>query len=192
MDVLEIIEAHYDPGTPLYDLLIGHSRQVRDKALAVARRVAHLAPDMRFIEEAAWLHDIGIRDTAAERIHCYGSLPYVCHGVVGGQMLNGCGLARHALVCERHVGVGLSRSDILQQQLPLPLKDMRPVTLEETIVCYADKFFSKNRPDQELTPEDILIQLAPFGSAGVERFRKWHFDFSGERIAPIDSANAPA
>ena len=191
MDVLQVIRAHYEPGTPLYALLLDHSRRVRDKALAVARAMAHLAPDMLFIDQAAMLHDIGIGATAANRIHCHGTLPYVCHGVVGGRLLNACGLTRHALVCERHVGVGLSRDDIVKHNLPLPPRDMLPVTLEEAIVCYADKFYSKNRPDRELTPNEILSELGPFGHDRIERFRQWHFQFTGERLEATLITKAP-
>ncbi len=182
MDAVEILRAHYEPGTPLYLLLLDHSRRVRDKALAVAQRAPHLAPDLRFIEQAAMLHDIGIRETAARRIHCRGTLPYLCHGVVGAEMLNACGLARHALVCERHVGVGFSREEIVEHHLPLPPRDMLPVSPEETIVCYADKFFSKNRPNRELSPGEVLNELGRFGASRAARFRQWHFEFTGERL----------
>jgi uncharacterized protein len=190
MDSLQIIRAHYQPGTPLYELLVNHSRRVRDKALTVAWSVAHLAPDMHFIEEAAMLHDIGIQATAAEGIFCSGSLPYVCHGVIGGRMLGALGLQRHALVCERHVGAGLSRTEIVARGLPLPLRDMLPVSLEEIIICYADKFFSKKRPDRELAPKEVITELGHFGPAQAERFRQWHLVFSGETLDRPDRINA--
>jgi uncharacterized protein len=180
MDPLDIIGVHYQQGTALHGVLVDHSRRVRDKALAVAMKVAHLSPDLSFIEEAAMLHDIGIQATAAKHIFCTGTLPYVCHGVIGGHMLTAHGLERHALVCERHVGAGLSRTEILAQNLPLPQRDMLPVSLEEIIICYADKFFSKNRPDRELAPGDVMTELGHFGFAQTERFRHWHFTFSGE------------
>ncbi|MEZ4602993.1 MAG: hypothetical protein R2861_06175 [Desulfobacterales bacterium] len=37
----------------------------------------------------------------------------------------------------------MSVDEIQTHHLPLPLRSMVPVTLEEEIICYADKFFSK-------------------------------------------------
>jgi uncharacterized protein len=190
MDSLQIIRAHYQPDTPLYELLVDHSRLVKNKALTVAWSVAHLAPDMHFIEEAAMLHDVGIQATVAKDIFCTGSLPYVCHGVIGGRMLRALGLQRHALVCERHVGAGLSRSEILARSLPLPLRDMLPVSLEEIIICYADKFFSKKQPDRELTPREVITELGHFGPTQAERFWQWHLIFSGETLERPDRIKA--
>ncbi len=58
-------------------------------------------------------------------------------------MLEAEGLPRHALVCERHTGAGLTVDDIISQRLPLPLRDMTPQTLEERLICYADKFYPR-------------------------------------------------
>ena len=78
-----------------------------------------------------------------------------------------------------HTGAGITREEILQQQLPLPLPDndsepYMPETLEEKLICYADKFFSKTRLEQEKTYEHAERSLAKFGEAGVNRFREWH------------------
>ena len=48
----------------------------------------------------------------------------------------------YARVCERHTGAGLTLHDILSQNLPLPHHDLQPETIEEKLICYADKFFS--------------------------------------------------
>jgi uncharacterized protein len=177
MDPLDIIYRYYRPDSELAGRLIAHSRAVRDKALAVAQRCALLEPDLELISEAAMLHDIGIVKTDARRIGCNGSLPYICHGVEGRKMLEHHGLAAHALVCERHVGVGISREDIRKHRLPLPERDMCPVSLEETIICYADKFFSKTNGIREKSAEAVFTELAPYGPDKVERFKQWHQRF---------------
>lgn len=175
MDPLAVIRRYYDPDSELYAILVTHSRLVAQKALAVARRVAHLGPDLKFIAEAALLHDIGIFLTRFPEIGCYGSHPYICHGYLGREILEKEGLPRHALVCERHVGVGITREEIVRRQLPLPERDMVPVTLEEEIICFADKFFSKDRDQlsREKTPEEIKNSLAKFGPEKVARFTVW-------------------
>lgn len=178
MDPLDIIYHYYRPGSGLAGRLIAHSQAVRDKALAVAQRCASMGPDLGLISEAAMLHDIGILKTDARRIGCHGGLPYICHGVEGRKMLERHGLVDHALVCERHVGVGISHEDIRTQGLPLPVRDMRPVSLEEIIICYADKFFSKTNGIQEKSAEAVFAELARYGPDKIDRFKQWHRRFA--------------
>jgi uncharacterized protein len=77
------------------------------------------------------------------------------------------------------VGGGLSAREILSRRLPLPARDMLPVTLEEEIICYADKFFSKNGrgPAREKTPAEIAAEIAPYGAEALARFMAWHARF---------------
>ena len=181
MDPLEIIKEYYKPGSRIYGLLVQHSQCVAEKALAVAATVGHLKPDLTFIHEAAILHDIGIFLTRSPSLGCFGEHPYVCHGVLGRELLEKHGLPRHALVCERHVGTGLTLADIDRQHLPLPRRDMRPVSIEEQIICYADKFFSKDGkdPGQEKSVREVLQKLASYGPEPAARFRSWVALFDG-------------
>ena len=83
------------------------------------------------------------------------------------------GYPRHARVCERHTGAGLSLQDIIAQNLPIPPQDLLPETIEEQIVCYADKFFSKTKLTTEKTLEQAIRSLSRFGEEGVKRFTSW-------------------
>lgn len=172
VDVDVILKAHYGNGSEALEVLLTHSRCVAHKALAVAQRVAHLNPDLRFIEEASMLHDIGMVRTWAPGIGCRGEAPYIRHGVIGAEMLLEAGLPRHARVCERHTGAGLSAREIMDADLPLPHRDLQPETLEEKIICYADKFFSKN-PDTltvEKSMDKVRRLMARYGDTQLERF----------------------
>ena len=84
-------------------------------------------------------------------------------------------MSQHALVCERHVGIGITIEEIRLHNLPLPQRDMIPISIEEQIICYADKFFSKNGETEgrEKTVGDILNSLQKYGSEKVIRFQKW-------------------
>jgi uncharacterized protein len=99
--------------------------------------------------------------------------------VLGRELLEAEGLPLHALICERHTGVGLTLEDITSQNLPLPHRDMSPETLAERIICYADLFFSKNPEwlDQEKSVEKIRKGLAKFGSEKVAVFDAWQREF---------------
>ncbi len=172
---IEIINAFYRPGSGIHGLLLAHAGAVTQKALAIARRVSVMKPDLRFIEEAAMLHDIGVFLTYAPSIGCMGVYPYVCHGYLGSRLLDARGLGPHARVCERHVGVGLTAKDIQTAGLPLPARDVLPVSLEERIICYADKFFSKKSGEEakEEPVEEVLKNLEKYGSDKVRRFSEW-------------------
>ena len=181
MTPLALIHKYYAPGSLACRVLVEHSRCVQAKALAAARCVRHLRPDVAFIRDAAMLHDIGIFLTDAPDIGCTGTEPYIRHGVLGCELLRAEGLGDIALVCERHTGTGLSVDDIRSQSLPLPMRDMQPVSLEEQIVCYADNFYSKRLDSlkKERTPAEVLARLAKFGPDKVARFREWHVRFGG-------------
>jgi uncharacterized protein len=175
MNPTDIIDEFYEPGSISHEILMIHSKAVTAKALSVASRVSHLNPDLEFIQEAAMLHDIGIFLTNVPSIGCTGSYRYVCHGVLGRDLLEDKGLPRHALVCERHVGVGLTMEEIKFRELPLPLRDMVPVTIEEQIVCFADKFFSKKTSGkaQEMPLDHVIKDLEKYGMDKVQRFMDW-------------------
>jgi uncharacterized protein len=175
MNVTEIISRYYAPNSTSYRILVEHGRLVAAKALAAAARVAHLQPDLDFIQSAAILHDIGIFLTDSPDLDCHGTEPYIRHGILGREILDALGHPRHGMVCERHVGVGISAEDIRRFNLPLPTRDMRPVSIEEEIICFADKFFSKNGggATHEKSVAEIVESLGRYGADQAERFMRW-------------------
>lgn len=173
MKPLEIIEAHYDKDSKAYKILVQHSEHVMKKSLDIARKVPELSPNMDFIEEAAMLHDIGMIFTNAPQIGCTGTEPYIKHGYLGGELLREEGYPKHARVAERHTGTGLTAADIRSQGLPLPEKDYVPETVEEEIICFADKFFSKSNLNHERTIEEVREMLKKIGYDQVREFNAW-------------------
>ena len=175
MNPLQVIEKFYAPGSTASHFLIQHSRMVTEKALRIAERLKYLGPDMNFIQEAAMLHDIGVLFTNEPRIGCYGDKPYICHGYLGRELLENEGFLRHAPVCERHVGVGLTQKEIGEKKLPVPGRDMIPLTIEEQIICYADKFFSKDTEFllKEKPLEKVRHGIAIYGEDKLKRFDEW-------------------
>ncbi|MDO4212268.1 MAG: HD domain-containing protein [Bacteroidales bacterium] len=181
----QIIDKYYPADDNLRRLLLHHSRQVADRALSIARRHPELKADLIFLENAAMLHDVGIYLTDAPSIHCMGSEPYLLHGRLGAELMRREGAAEGrsteenqlceaiARVCERHTGTGLTAQNIREQHLPLPEQDFLPETIEELIVCYADKFYSKSHPERERTVEQTAKSLEKFGHEGVVKFLGW-------------------
>lgn len=176
---LQLIEKYYPKNSDIYYILMIHSEQVTEKALKLATRLPDLRLDINFIAEAGMLHDIGIFKCFAPRIHCQGTHQYIEHGYLGAEILKSEGLPRHALVCERHTGVGISLEMIREKNLPLPHRDMLPVMLEEKLICYADKFFSKTHLGETHSIERIRTSLGHFGASEVVKFDEWHALFEG-------------
>lgn len=177
MDPTDIIFKYYPEDNELRRLLLHHSRQVAERALVVAGRHPGLGLDRQFLYEAAMLHDIGIFLTDAPGIHCHGSHPYLLHGRLGAELMRREGREDIARVCERHTGTGLPAEQIRRQGLPLPAGDYRPETLEEQVICYADKFYSKSHPERERTARQTAESLAKFGEESVAVFLKWEEKF---------------
>lgn len=175
IDSLEIIRYFYPEETPLRRLLLKHSAQVRDKALAI---LAQAAPelDSRLVAAGAMLHDIGILHCRAPKILCVGTEPYIAHGVIGARMLreyartHGVELEAYARICERHTGSGLTAEEVRRESLPIPARDYLPETPEEKLICLADKFFSKSSDLREKPLERIRHSMLKFGPAPLARF----------------------
>ena len=172
MNFLQLIHKYY-PAGPLRDTLIIHSRSVAEKALSIANAHPELHLDKTFLEEAAMLHDIGIFQTDAPKIGCTGLHRYICHGYLGADLLRKEGYPCHALVCERHTGAGISLERIRHDNLPLPQREMLPVTLEEQVICFADKFYSKTHLDREKTIEKARHSISKHSENDALRFDTW-------------------
>ena len=145
MNALNIIDKYYPEENELKRILLTHSRSVADKALWIADKHPELNLDKAFLEEAAMLHDIGIFLTDAPGIFCFGDKPYICHGYLGADLLREEGFPRHALVCERHTGAGIS----------------------------AESIISKTRLEKEKSVEGALKSISKYGEDGIKRFNTW-------------------
>jgi len=158
MNPTDILAKYYDRHSKTFEILVTHGEQVARKAIEAAEQVSHLKPDHDFIVNAAMLHDIGILETDSPGLECNGRHPYICHGILGRELLEKIGRPEYGLICERHVGVGISADDIRQ-------------------ICYADKFFSKNgsndKKAEEKSVESIVRGLKRYGADKVKRFQKW-------------------
>ena len=197
MDYLALIHRYYPEDNALRRMLLHHSRQVCARALKIVERHPELGANRNLVETGAMLHDIGIFLTDAPGIHCHGTAHYILHGSLGAQLLRNEAeqlkekkrqelqlqevqlqeelhfyeaLAR---ICERHTGTGLTRQTIIERGLPDPQQDLLPETIEEQIICYADKFYSKSHLERERTIPQTLQSLEKFGDEGVEKFRHW-------------------
>ncbi len=176
-----IINKYYEEGSALLALLLTHSEMVAQKAIKVAEE-AKLDIDKDFVYDAAMLHDIGIFRCNASGIYCYGDEPYIRHGIIGASLLRQDGVDEsYARVCECHTGAGLTAKEIAETGLPLPHMDFLPETLEEKLICYADKFYSKSGdPRKEKSLERVRVSMSKFGQDSLARFDALHLLFSAK------------
>lgn len=130
------------------ELIWTHSEIVAEIAIRIARHlkeVKKIRTNSSLLEAGSLVHDIGVYECFDEDLNPDSALPqYISHGYLGYQILKKEGypeeLARFALT---HIGTGITREDIKRENLPFRLGDYIPITLEEEIVCYADKFHTK-------------------------------------------------
>lgn len=174
MNIDQIINRYYPEDNELKNIYIIHAKAVTSLALDFANRHSELGLDMEFIKEAAMLHDIGIFLTNAPRIYCYGSEDYICHGYLGAELLRSLGYERHARVCERHTGTGITKQAIVDNGWNLPVKDFVPETLEEQLVCFADKFYSKTRYlNEPRSFEQVVESMRKISDESVKKVQEW-------------------
>lgn len=174
LDINWIYTNLYGDNVKLLENVYTHSSKVAQKALKIADE-KKLDLDRKIIYCAAMLHDIGVVKCYAPDINANGPLPYIQHGVEGQKILQLYGLTMFDKVCERHTGSGITAIEIKQQQLPLPHRDLLPVSLLEKLICYADKFYSKGGDlEREKSIPEIEKQLERFGESSLKRFKELH------------------
>jgi uncharacterized protein len=122
-------------------IIIEHCQTVTKVAKVLAEEFARRGHDvdMQAVIAAAMLHDIGRSKTHTIR-----------HGVEGAQIVENEGVDRAVVeIVRKHVGAGIAPEE--SKRLGLPDFDYIPQTLEERIVCFADKMIDRNtvRPFDE-------------------------------------------
>lgn len=175
---LPVLQKYYPETTRVHDILLVHSEQVAKRLLRIAIARPDIRADWDFVYESAFLHDIGIFMCNAPSIECFGTHLYIEHGYLGADLLRTNNLSRHALVAERHTGTGITREQIERDHLPLPDRIYEPQTLEEQLVAYADKFYSKTRLGQETPLEIVRKKMEKFGENSLAKFDNWVARFS--------------
>lgn len=173
--VTRIINKYYKPGSLAYKYFYTHVVKVAELSIKIAYHNPNLTLDMDYVIQGAMLHDIGIIKTHAPEIGCHGEFPYIAHTYLGREILEHEGLPEIAPICERHIGTGLSVQDIIHSGFELPHRDMKPISTEEKLICYADKFYSKSDKHltQAKTPEKIRKKILKYGPDKLQDFENF-------------------
>ncbi len=130
-----------------------HSLKVAEKALEIAYKIKKAEVNFELVEIGAILHDIGRAKTHGFK-----------HALIGGEILRERGFPNNLTrICETHILGGLDKEDA--KFLNLPEKDYIPESLEEKIICLADKHTAGTK--------DVSIE---------QRFQKWFLKYGKTEI----------
>jgi uncharacterized protein len=139
---------------------LGSSAEVVEHCEAVARiankigeefQAKGIAVDLNAVRAAALLHDIG-----------RSKVQTVAHGYVGAEILRERGVDESVTrIVLRHVGAGISKEEA--EKFGFPEGDYVPRTLEEKIVCFADKVTG---PRGKLVP--FQLEVDKFRRKGLD------------------------
>jgi uncharacterized protein len=146
--------------------VINHCLAVTALALEIGKKIQARGHnvDLALVEAGALLHDLGRSKTHG-----------VEHGLVGGQIAQSIGLPESVVhIIQRHVGAGITAEEA--DWLEFPQGNYVPTSIEEKIVCYADKRIDHDKE----TPIEVEIEkLQSSGYAeAAERVRNLHVEIT--------------
>jgi uncharacterized protein len=147
-----------------------------------------LGGDIALVRAGCLLHDVGVyrlydADGQLDQAN------YIRHGILGYELLRAEGFP--VVLCRfaaHHTGVGLTRDDVIRQELPLPPRDYLAETDEERLVMYADKFHSKSTPPALWTADAYAARVRRFGADKVTAFAALRAAFGEPDLAPFSRA----
>ncbi|HEX3713264.1 MAG TPA: HD domain-containing protein [Trebonia sp.] len=185
----EILELHqrHAPTAAALELVYTHCQivgAVAGQLLAASGFAANAA----LVRAGCLLHDVGVYplyDEAGRLDHAN----YIRHGVLGYQLLRAEGLPE--VICRfasHHTGVGLTRDDVVRQELPVPPADYLADTAEETVVMYADKFHTKSTPPAFLTADAYAASVGRYGPDKAAAFAAMRAALGEPDLAPLAAA----
>lgn len=171
LEAIKELHRKYAPSDAAYELVFTHCRIVWEIAEQLINK-SHPDVDPAFAQAACLLHDIGVYRLYmpdGEIDHAN----YIKHGILGYELLKEEGFDENLcrIAC-CHTGVGLSRQEVIDEGLPLPLRDYMAENTVEQLVMYADKFHTKTTPPKFMTTATYRERTRKFGEQKVERFNK--------------------
>ena len=144
--------------------VINHCRTVSKFAVKLVRAFQKKGynVNVQLVEVSGLLHDIG-----RSRTHS------VNHGLVGGEIAHSLELPDSVVqIIERHVGGGIPKEEA--RRLGWPARDFLPRTLEEKIVCYADKRVEGLRTVPMEQALKTYVRNLGKNHPAIERIQKLH------------------
>jgi uncharacterized protein len=130
-----------------FDLIWTHSDIIRKIALRIAdelEKKRNIKVDRELIEIGSMVHDIGYYQCFDDELNVDCKVKPILHGFQGAEILKKENLPKSwQRFCLVHSATGFTKEDIEREHMPVQIDDYLPITIEEEIVTYADKFHTK-------------------------------------------------
>ncbi|MFE7129496.1 HD domain-containing protein [Streptomyces sp. NPDC057638] len=185
VEEIRALHERYAPSPVAFEVVYSHCEIVWRIAEDLLDGLNDTAMDRELVRAGSLLHDIGVYrlyDSAGDLDH----KNYVRHGLLGHEILTAEGIPETLCrFCSCHTGVGLTKSDVICQQLPLPPADYLAITNEEKLVMYADKFHSKTTPPRFLTADAYAAYVSRFGHDKVDAFTLFRKTFGEPQVRTL-------
>lgn len=173
---IQNLHKKYAPNETDYQGVYKHCEIVAEIALWCADNVKEKV-DKDVLKTAALLHDIGSYPfLAAWEVREEYRKWYVQHGILGAKILQDEGVDERVWnIVETHVLMGLTKDEIVKTDMRLPPRNYEPSTIEGRILCYADRFHSKDPNFNNFESfYNRLLESLPLQAA---KFMAWSKEF---------------
>jgi len=167
IDEMRALHKKYAPTPADFELIFTHSMIICEivKQIIITKKLS-LQYDL--IIAGSLLHDIGTYKLLID-VKKFDTEKYITHSILGYNLLKQEGCAEE--ICrfaKNHTGVGITKEEIIEKNLPLPPKDYFAKTTEEKLVMYADKFHSKT--PQFNSPQSVRDHIQKYGDEKIQKF----------------------
>lgn len=183
---IETLHRKYAPNEIVYQSVHTHCQIVWELAQQLIS-ANNLSVDKELTYVGSMLHDIGVyRFEGIGSGNSKAGAEYIRHGVYGYEILRAEGFPE--AICRfasHHTGVGVTKAEIIANNLPLPHEDFLAETPEERLVMYADKFTSKSTPPTLNSYESYRAFVAKHGEQKQLLFDALAEEFGKPDLAPI-------
>jgi uncharacterized protein len=184
-DEIEALHKKHAPSDKVFDLIFTHCKIIADIAEQLIAK-NNLDIDVELVKVGCLLHDIGVYPLLDEDGNRRDGLHYITHGSRGEVILRDEGYPEVLWrIASHHTGVGLTKEDIENQNLPLPKQDYIAETKEERLVMYADKFHSKGSSPHFNSYDQYKELVRQFGEHKVEQFEEMANEFGIPDLQPL-------
>lgn len=185
VEEIEALHRKYAPMSEVFELVWTHCQIVGDIALQLAQTSGSNV-DLELVKIGCLLHDIGVYPLFDGNGFEANPREYITHGIRGEEILKNEGFSEALYrFASHHTGAGLTKAQIIEQDLPLPHQDFLAETPEEKLVMYADKFHSKTEPPCFNSYDYYASHVTRFGDEASASFAALTAGFGKPDLTPL-------
>ena len=185
---IEALHRKYAPTEAVFELVWTHCRIVSDIAVQLAEK-SRANVDIELVKVGCLLHDIGVYPLFDKNGVETDTGKYITHGIRGEGILKNEGYSETIQrFASHHTGAGITKEQIIANNLPLPHEDFLAETPEEELVMYADKFHAKTEPPYFNSYDYYADYVTRFGEEASASFAALTAKFGKPDLSPLVAA----